>query len=168
MQKRNTVISRVPAQLNTAPRGKSVLLSDVMFYKYCTSTDICRKLVSETISMAQMLAAPKWIRHPKEGPVNRHRADPRFPLSAPQGGPRSAHAFGFTRREGDYKRSALEEYSDWRALEWKLRINGIFHHTKRRSRATEHNQKKKTHSFDGYTAHQGSSRIVSPGWVGHE
>ena len=77
-----------------------------------------------------MLAAPDGSDIQRKVHIDPHHADPRFPLSAPQGGPLLAHVFGFTRRKGEYKRSALEEYSDWRALEWKLRINGIFHHAK--------------------------------------
>ncbi|KIK97025.1 hypothetical protein PAXRUDRAFT_260315 [Paxillus rubicundulus Ve08.2h10] len=73
-----------------------------------------------------MLAAPKGSDIQRKVVVDPHRADPRFPLSAPEGGPHSTHAFGFTRLEGEYRRSALGEYSSWRALEWKLRITECF------------------------------------------
>jgi len=39
------------------------------------------------------IGKPQKIRHPKEGRFNSHRADPRFPFSAPYGGPRSPNAF---------------------------------------------------------------------------
>jgi hypothetical protein len=61
------------------------------------------------------------IRHPKEGRFNSHRVNPRFPLSAPWGGPLLLMSFGFNIARGIIKRSALGEYSK-RTLEWKLRM----------------------------------------------
>ncbi|EPQ50463.1 hypothetical protein GLOTRDRAFT_50457, partial [Gloeophyllum trabeum ATCC 11539] len=42
------------------------------------------------------------VRHPKEGLFNPHRADPRFPPSAPQNGsPQPPISMGSTRRGGN-------------------------------------------------------------------
>ena len=68
------------------------------------------------------------FRHPKEGLVKTpHRADLRFPPSAPLGGLHPCMQYGFTCHGEEYECSALEECSlARRALEWKLRMLGEF------------------------------------------
>ncbi|KIP10856.1 hypothetical protein PHLGIDRAFT_18157 [Phlebiopsis gigantea 11061_1 CR5-6] len=56
-------------------------------------------------------AAQKRVRHPKEGTCGPHRADPRFPPSAPEGRPTPQHAFWVQHMRGECRRSALEECS---------------------------------------------------------
>src|ERR1700692_1217709 len=41
-------------------------------------------------------------------------------------GPRSTMLLG-SHSEGEFRRSALGEYSFWRTLEWKLRMTEVFH-----------------------------------------
>jgi len=56
---------------------------------------------------------------------------------------KAAHAcpvrMGSTPDEGEYKRSALGEYSQRRTLEWKLRMYTFFHHVFKRSICSELN-----------------------------
>lgn len=71
------------------------------------------------------------IRHPKEGHFNSHHVNPRFPLSAPsQWWPTLNQCFsGFNMTKGEYKAFCTGGVlSNWRTLEWKLRMKVCFHH----------------------------------------
>ncbi|KAF8805094.1 hypothetical protein BYT27DRAFT_6679721 [Phlegmacium glaucopus] len=70
------------------------------------------------------------IRHPKEGRFNSHRVNPRFPLSAPsQWWPTLINVFWVQHDKGEYKAFCIGGVlSNWRTLEWKLRMKVDFHH----------------------------------------
>jgi len=68
------------------------------------------------------------IRHPKEGHFNSHRVNPHFPLSAPsQWWPTLINVFWVQHSKGECKTFRTGGVlSNWRTLEWKLRMKGRF------------------------------------------